>query len=321
AKSTLVNGAHPRQSQEVSSGWRYMSGSDPMLVCAAGHATGGMVLEVTWRSGKRSVVEGVRANRIYEVDEAGAEVKADIEHRTSNIEHRTTNNPQLTTNNPQPFFEDVSDLIHHTHHDEACDDFARQPLLPFKRSQLGPGVSWFDLDGDGWDDLIIGSGRGGELAVYRNNREGGFSRMTEPFLNRPVTRDQTAVVGWRGAEAKSIILTGSANYEDGLAVGSGVRAYDLSAGTIDDSLPAQASTTGPLAMADTDGDGHLELFVGGRVIPGRYPEAASSMICRFAGGHWQVDAENSRALEKVGLVSGAVWSDLDDDGFPELILA
>ena len=326
AKITLVNGALPRQSQEVISGGRYMSGSDPMLVFAAGHATGGMVLDVTWRSGKRSVVEGVRANRIYEVDEAAAEESAKLKAQSPREAPITNHQSPVTVHesritNHAPLFEDVSDLIHHTHHDEAFDDFARQPLLPFKRSQLGPGVSWFDLDGDGWDDLIIGSGRGGELAVYRNNREGGFSRMTEPFLNRPVTRDQTAVVGWRGAEAKSIILTGSANYEDGLAVGSGVRAYDLSAGTIDDSLPAQASTTGPLAMADTDGDGHLELFVGGRVIPGRYPEAASSLICRFASGHWQVDAENSRALEKVGLVSGAVWSDLDDDGFPELILA
>src|SRR5258708_23242656 len=70
-----------------------------------------------------------------------------------------------------------------------------------------------------------------------------------------------------------------------------------------------------------DGDGSLELFVGGRVIPGRYPEAASSRIYRRAGRQWRLDQENSRILERVGLVSGAVWSDLDGDGYPELILA
>jgi len=59
----------------------------------------------------------------------------------------------------------------------------------------------------------------------------------------------------------------------------------------------------------------------GRVIPGRYPEAADSRIYRNVGGQLELDEENSRVLEKVGLVNGAVWSDLDGDGFPELILA
>ena len=70
-----------------------------------------------------------------------------------------------------------------------------------------------------------------------------------------------------------------------------------------------------------DGDGELDLFVGGRVIPKSYPDPASSRIYRRRAGKWQLDQENTRLLEKVGLVSGAVWSDLDGDGFPELILA
>jgi hypothetical protein len=65
----------------------------------------------------------------------------------------------------------------------------------------------------------------------------------------------------------------------------------------------------------------MDLFVGGRVIPGRYPEPASSGIFRYDGKAWALDADNTRILEKIGLVSGAVWSDLDGDGAPELILA
>ena len=70
-----------------------------------------------------------------------------------------------------------------------------------------------------------------------------------------------------------------------------------------------------------NGDGQLSLFVGGRVIPGRYPEAASSMLFRWREGKWGVDVENTKRFEKVGLVSGAVFSDLDNDGRPEMILA
>jgi hypothetical protein len=106
-----------------------------------------------------------------------------------------------------------------------------------------------------------------------------------------------------------------------VTVGSSVRQYDLTNGRIDDTLPGLEASTGPLALADQDGDGNLDLFVGGRVIPGRYPEAASSRVYHGDGQNFRLDAENSRLLEKVGLVSGAVWSDLDGDGFPELILA
>ncbi len=306
ARIKLLNGAVPAQSQEVICGGRYMSGSDPMLVFAAGKAQGGMTLEVTWRSGKTSVIQNVLPNRIYEIDEQASMPRP---------------NPQPSKLAAQPTFKDVSDLIAHTHHEEPYNDFERQPLLPRKLSQLGPGVSWFDVDGDGHEDLIIATGRGGQLAVYRNDGHGGFKRMAEPPINTPATRDQTTVLGWRKSNGQTVILAGSANYEDGLMAGSSVREYDLANKTLNDSLPGQESSTGPLALADMDGDGNLDLFAGGRVIPGRYPEAAASRIYRSDGKQFQLDAENSLLLEKIGLVSGAVWSDLDGDGYPELILA
>src|SRR5262249_11304634 len=75
----------------------------------------------------------------------------------------------LPSSLPSPWFEDVSRLLAHTHHEEPFDDFARQPTLPRRLSQLGPGVCWCDLNKDGWDDLVIGAGKGGTLAVFLND--------------------------------------------------------------------------------------------------------------------------------------------------------
>jgi len=304
AKIWLYGGAVPMQSQEMICGGRYLSSDDPMRVFAAGSVTNEMRIEVRWRSGRRSVAGGIKANRIYEIEEASARLaKEDGKSQ------------------PKPMFEDVSQSLGHTHHQDAFDDFERQPLLPRKLSQSGPGVGWYDVDGDGWEDLIIGSGKGGALAVYRNDGRGGFQRMTDAPLARIATRDQTTVLGWNKAPGHVVILAGSANYEDGLAVGACVRQYDLAGKALDDSLPGRSSSSGPLALGDVDGAGHLSLFVGGRVIPGRWPEAASSLLFRETTGKWELDPENSKRLENVGLVSGAVFSDLDGDGLPELILA
>jgi len=243
------------------------------------------------------VLSNVTANRIYEVAEAGA--RSALRAGRSNAPSRT-------------LFVDASHLLNHTHHEELFDDFARQPLLPWRLSQLGPGVAWHDVDGDGREDLIIGSGKGGTLAVYGNDREGGFRRQTNGPLNKAVSRDQTGVVG-----LGSLLLVGSANYEDGLTNGGCVRVYDLARGASGESVLGPVASTGPLALGDIDGDGALDLFVGGRVIAGRYPEPALSQWLRNQGGRF-VPAQK---WEQMGLVSGAVLSDLDGDGKPELIAA
>jgi hypothetical protein len=330
-----VTGGPVSQSQEIIAGGRYLSSDDPMRVFAAGQPTNRLRIEVLWRSGKTSVVEHALANCLFEVDEAGALFAGDKSPPESPMAHLTATTRQpagandgsaarsgaASPQSPKPYFEEVSDLIRHTHHQAAFDDLGRQPLLQRSLAQLGPGVSWYDVNGDGWEDLIIGSGAGGHLSVYLNDGCGGFKPWTDPLSTQPVTRSQTTILGFNQAPGRTTLLAGSANYQDGLARDPIVRQYDLTAQAIDDRLPGQPSSTGPLALADIDGDGDLDLFVGGRVVPGRYPEAASSMIFRNVDGRWEFDAENSQVLKDTGLVSGAVWSDLNQDGFPELILA
>ena len=305
AKLRLLGGAVPMQSQEMISGGRYMAGDEPMRVFAAGMASKPMTLEVSWRSGSRSVITNVQNNRLYEIDEAAAEAIA-----------VATNLPPARA----PLFADVSAALNHRHHEEAFDDFARQPLLPFKRSQAGPGVAWFDLDGDGVSELFIGSGRGGSLAGYRVKGGNQFEPM--PGFEKTLLADDSAgMAGWISRSGRRELLVGLSGYEtEGAA---SVLSVSLAGGevTISNRWTQPASGRGALAVADADGDGDLDLVMAGHVVPGRYPESTPLQMYRSIGEGLELDAANTRALAGVGLVNGAVWSDLDGDGFPELILA
>jgi enediyne biosynthesis protein E4 len=300
AKIKLLGGAVPMQSQEVACGGLYLSGSDPERVFAVGQSQK-MTIEVTWRNGKQSVIRDVKPNRIYEIDEAAAALNE---------------SPQPIPAE-KPFFKDVSDFIAHRHHHEFYDDYVRQPLLPHQLSQNGPGVAWINLLGDEREELVIGSGLGGQLGIFAPDGKGGLTRLQAASV---LPEDLNGIVGWVPGANERALVVGRDNYESQSHPPS-VSVVGFGPVHRKQDLPATTASTGPLAVADVYGDGKLDLFVGGRVNPGRYPEAADSRIYRNVGGQLQLDEENSRVLEKVGLVNGAVWSDLDGDGYPELILA
>ena len=300
AKIKLLGGAVPMQSQEVACGGMYQSGSDPERVFAAGKSES-MTLEVTWRSGKQSTIRDAKPNRIYEVDETGAAA----------AEAKPPPAPE------RPFFKDVSQMIAYRHHHEFYDDYVRQPLLPYQLSQEGPGIGWINLLGDGREELVIGSGRGGQLGIFAPDGKGGMTRIPASSV---LPEDLTGVVGWVRNGNERALVVGRDNYES-LSNNPSASVFGFVPTPWKQDLPEVKASTGPLAVADIYGDGKLGLFVGGRVIPGRYPEAADSRIYRNVGGQLKLDEENSRVLEGVGLVNGAVWSDLDGDGYPELILA
>lgn len=298
------------QRAELTSGGYYLSGSEAQLTFATGADTVATIV-VRWPGGGRSVIEGARPNRLYEVDIAGS---------------------RLVEADPAPgaaraaLFEDATARLGgHAHRDSLFDDFRRQPLLPNRFSQLGPGVAWIDTDGDGREELVVGDGRDGALTVMQ--RVGG--RFTARRSASRAAGDLTTIVPLPGRGGAARVLVGQSNYEamtDSAALAMArVLAFDARSaapGTPEALLGGDTASVGALAVADVDGDGWLDLFVAPRVIGGAWPVPAPSRLYRgHADGRLTLDSANTRALASLGLVSSATLADLDGDGASELIVA
>jgi hypothetical protein len=306
ARIRLLGGAVPLQSQEMACGGRFLSADAPQRTFAAGSGDGRMTLEVKWRSGRQSTVQNVKANYLYEIDEAAA----------------VSNAAPMRPVAPPCLFADVSDSLNHHHEDPPFDDFGLQKLLPRHLSQLGPAIAWYDLDGDGREDLIIGGGRGTTLGIYLNKGGGQWTRSEGVWTNA-LPDDSAGIVAGVLAPGSRSLLVGLAHYETLQTNLPAALRYDWkgAAAAIGTALPAANASTGPLALADVNGDGNLDLFVGGRLMAGRYPEAADSQMFLNRGGQLTADEAANSILAKAGLVTGAIFSDLKGDGYPDLILA
>ncbi|HEX8945851.1 MAG TPA: CRTAC1 family protein, partial [Gemmatimonadaceae bacterium] len=192
-------------------------------------------------------------------------------------------------------------------------------------SQLGPGIAWFDLDHSGSEDLIVGTGKGGHIAVFKN----AHGRLVPDTSHGPLApEDLTTVLGMT-ENGRARLLAGVSTWESRstreMTSQPAVVSVATERGTLAPSsapvVGSHESATGPLALGDYDGDGRLDLFVGGRAIPMRYPVAASSGLFKNVNGTFVLDTANSRLLHNVGMVSAAVFADVNGDGHPDLLLA
>ena len=303
AKIRVIADGLPIQSQEMIAGSRYLSSDDPVRSFAAGQSAS-MKIEVRWRDGKVTQLSGLPPNHIYEIDQTLA-----------------TAPPHVPATNGPTLFADVSALLSHTVSEEPFDDFARQPLLPRKLGQAGPASAWADLNNDGWEDLIIGGARHGTLAVFQNNQQGGFDRVKSNLFAPPLKRDLSSLAAARLGLGSPVLLAALSNYEDGLGYGPAVQGYLAGSAANIEVASAWDSAAGPMALADVDRDGDLDLFIGGTVIPGRYPAPASSRMLLNENGKFTPDKTNERLLTSFGLVNGAVFADIDSDLDLDLLLA
>lgn len=306
ARVTL-NGGTLRQDKRIVSGGNYMSGSAPQLMFAASENNPEQQLTITWPDGRKSTIDSVRANRVYKIYQDSMAARPD------------TVSPSAPA---PPVFKDVSDRIDFTDPENDYKDYMRQPFIPLMLSQLGPGTAWLDYNGDGRMDLFETSGKDNQLAVFHNEGQGQFRKVSIPGMQTDTTGDQTAIVGWRTDGGMNIVV-GRSDYEKSTSGGPSAYHYLIRDGRVVETqeLPGKDSSTGPLAAADYNGDGTVDLFVGGRVIPGQYPRSANSTLYKNEDGQFSEDKNNTKLLQEIGMVTGAVFTDYNDDGWPDLLLS
>lgn len=309
----VSGGTLPVQSQEIIAGGKYLSGDEAVRVFAA-PGSAAMTVEVHWRSGHKSVVRDVPANSEIEVFEAAAAA-------------RSFNGPDPSASSGRPvLFRDAGRFLSHVHQEIAFNDYQRQPLLPRQFSQLGPGVGWLDFDGDGHDELWVGAARGARVAIFKRDTEGVFQPLKiEP--DQALPDDLAGLAAWVDTRGRPRMLAALAQYESPQPERPSFLVFQHSDTHPDIAVRATAqsslgaSSPGPIAVADFDGDADLDVFVGGRIIPGSYPAPADSVLFRNDHGVLAPVRDEAMLFKDLGLVSGAVWSEMTGDAFPELILA
>jgi len=218
--------------------------------------------------------------------------------------------------------------INFTHQENEFNDFTIQSLMPNYLSRQGPCMAKADINGDGREDLYIGGAKGKPGKLYVQDANGKFIyKVSKAIAADSLSEDVAALFFDANGDGYMDLYVGSGGYEfaendpllqDRLYINDGKGNFSKKK----DALPKMLISTGCIKAADIDGDGDMDLFVGGRLVPGKYPSAPDSKILQNDGkGNFKdVTATVAPEIQKIGMVTDALWIDLNKDNLPDLVV-
>ncbi|MGV3684789.1 MAG: VCBS repeat-containing protein [Daejeonella sp.] len=218
--------------------------------------------------------------------------------------------------------------INHTHTENHFNDFTVQTLLPNYLSRQGPCMAKADLNRDGLEDIFVGGAAGQPGAIYLQTAGGSFTPRPSKAIAADLQYEDTAAefLDVDGDGDKDLYVA-SGGYEfskddillqDRIYINDGKGGFSASK----TSLPKMLISTGSVKSADIDADGDIDIFVGGRLVPGMYPTTPESKILINDGKGNYTDATNkiAPAIKNIGMVTDALWIDVDNDKAEDLVV-
>lgn len=271
-------------------------------------------LEIIWPDGKHQLLKKIKSNQLL----------------TVNYKNATQSEGYVKTESHTLFKSSETPGITYTHEENDFVDFKVQPLLPHMHSKNGPGIAVSDVNGDGLEDFFIGNGAHHVGDLFIQQSDGKFKRSSSAkvdsladdmgilFFDADNDGDEDLYVGTGGSEHHKE----STAYLDHLYLNDGLGKFTEAM----NALPQMMQSGSSVIAADYDQDGDLDLFLGGRLIPGNYPLAANSYLlrndsdsknCRFT----DITKQLAPKLISLGMVTAGLWTDIDNDGWTDLLLA
>jgi hypothetical protein len=206
------------------------------------------------------------------------------------------------------------------HEEEDKIDFNLQRTLPHKFSQAGPGLSVGDIDNDGLEDFIVGGSTSYEASIYKQKPDGTFSLVKLVVKDGTKNQEDEGLLLFdadNDGDLDLYIVSGSIEsqqtdvYQDRLYLNDGNGNFSLNASA----LPEIKASGSCVRAADYDRDGDLDLFIGGRIVPGSYPNPAESYLLRNDKGKFtNVTKEICVELQTLGMITDGLWTDYNQDG-------